>query len=154
MLFRSVGRLPLWASHGLRTVRDFTNLNEYDFTWEIIKNGKNIATGDFKIDLKPYQEAEVRLELPAIPVDENEYFLNLYAYTKKATDLVPAHYEVAKEQLELKRGNVFTSLPDCSGNLTYKVVDNVLSFESGTVSGKIDLKKGMLFDYMKNGKKG
>lgn len=103
--------------------------------------------------MKPHQEAEVRLELPAIPVDENEYFLNLYAYTKKATDLVPAHYEVAKEQLELKRGNVFTSLPDCSGNLTYKVVDNVLSFESGTVSGKIDLKKGMLFDYMKNGKK-
>ena len=141
---------------GIVTIKnryDFTNLNEYDFTWEIIKNGKNIATGDFKIDLKPHQEAEVRLELPAIPVDENEYFLNLYAYTKKATDLVPAHYEVAKEQLELKRGNVFTSLPDCSGNLTYKVVDNVLSFESGTVSGKIDLKKGMLFDYMKNGKK-
>ena len=46
---------------------------------------------------------------------------------RKPTDLVPAHYEVAKEQLELKRGNVFTSLPDCSGNLTDKVVDNVLS---------------------------
>lgn len=62
---------------GIITIKnryDFTNLNEYDFTWEIIKNGKNIATGDFKIDLKPHQEAEVRLELPAIPVDENEYF--------------------------------------------------------------------------------
>jgi len=49
---------------GIVTIKnryDFTNLNEYDFTWEIIKNGKNIATGDFKIDLKPHQEAEVRL---------------------------------------------------------------------------------------------
>lgn len=81
------------------------------------------------------------MNLPVIPEDGNEYFLNLYAYTKVATDLVPVHYEVAKEQIKLNKSSFFTSLPVCSGKLSYETKDNVLSFQSGTVSGKIDLKK-------------
>lgn len=141
---------------GIISVRnryDFTDLNEYDFTWEISRNGVKIATDDFKIDLKPHQKKDLRLELPTIPEDGNEYFLNLYAYTKEGTDLVPAHYEVAKEQLKLGEGNFFTSLPAVSGKLSYEVADNVLSFQAGAISGKIDLKKGMLYDYAVNGKK-
>ena len=141
---------------GIISVRnryDFTDLNEYDFTWEISRNGVKIATGDFKIDLKPHQKKDLHLVLPAIPEDGNEYFLNLYAYTKEGTDLVPAHYEVAKEQLKLGEGNFFTSLPATVGKLSYEVTDNVLSFQSEAVSGKIDLKKGMLYDYAVNGKK-
>lgn len=141
---------------GIISVRnryDFTDLNEYDFTWEISRNGVKMATGDFKIDLKPHQKKNLRLELPAISEDGNEYFLNLYAYTKEGTDLVPAHYEVAKVQLKLGEGNFFTSLPAVSGKLSYEVVDNVLSFQAGAISGKIDLKKGMLYDYAVNGKK-
>lgn len=71
----------------------------------------------------------------------NEYFLNLYAYTKVATDLVPVHYEVAKEQIKLNKGSFFASLSACSGKLSYETKDHVLSFQSGAVSGKIDLKK-------------
>lgn len=141
---------------GIISVRnryDFTDLNEYDFTWEISRNGVKMATGDFKIDLKPHQKKDLRLELPAIPEDGNEYFLNLYAYTKKGTDLVPAHYEVAKEQLKLGESSFFTSLPAAAGKLSYAVADNILSFQSGAVSGKIDLKRGLLYDYAVNGKK-
>lgn len=131
---------------------DFTNLNKYDFVWQVIKNGTEFASGDFHVDLNPHQEKEQRLNLPAIPEEEDEYFLNLYVYTKEATDLVPARHEVAREQIKLNRGDFFTSIPVCSGNLSYETVDNILSFKSGAVSGKIDLKKGLLFDYTINGK--
>lgn len=132
---------------------DFTNLNAYDFSWQLVKNGKEMATGEFKVDLNPHQEKELRLDLPETPEDGNEYFLNLYAHTKEATDLVPAHHEVAKEQIKLTNGSFFASLPACSGNLSYETVGDVLSFKSGEVSGKIDLKKGLLFDYAIHGKR-
>ena len=131
---------------------DFTNLDEYAFMWEIYKNGEKISTGDFNVDLKPHEEKEIRLSLPVIPEDRNEYFLNLYVHTRVATDLVPAGYEVAREQMQLNKSSFFTSLPPCSGKLSYETKDNILSFQSGAVSGKIDLKKGILFDYMINGK--
>ena len=131
---------------------DFTNLDEYAFIWEIYKNGEKISTGDFNVDLKPHEEKEIRLSLPVIPEDGNEYFLNLYAHTRVATDLVPAGYEVAREQMQLNKSSFFTSLPPCSGKLSYETKDHILSFQSGAVSGKIDLKKGILFDYMINGK--
>ena len=131
---------------------DFTNLDEYAFMWEIYKNGEKISTGDFNVDLKPHEEKEIRLSLPVIPEDGNEYFLNLYVHTRVATDLVPAGYEVAREQMQLNKSSFFTSLPPCSGKLSYETKDNILSFQSGAVSGKIDLKKGILFDYMINGK--
>lgn len=130
---------------------DFTNLDEYAFIWEIYKNGEKISTGDFNVDLIPHEEKEIRLSLPVIPEDGNEYFLNLYAHTRVATDLVPAGYEVAREQMQLNKSSFFTSLLPCSGKLSYETKDNILSFQSGGVSGKIDLKKGILFDYMING---
>ena len=43
-------------------------------------------------------------------------------------------------------------LPPCSGKLSSETKDTILSFQSGAVSGKLDLKKGILFDYMINGK--
>ena len=91
-------------------------------------------------------------DLPEVPQDGNEYFLNLYAYTRYTTALVPARYEVAKEQLKVGTGNFFEQKDGNKGELSYAIEGNVLSFASGNVSGKIDLKKGMLYDYKRDGK--
>ena len=138
------------AAHGWITVRnrhDFTNLKDYAFAWEICRNGEKTASGTFSVDLLPHGQKDIRLDLPEIPDDGNEYFLNLYAYTKTASGLLPAGYEVAKEQLKLGEGDFFARVPEASGNLEYRVDDGVLVFASGDVSGKIDLKKGVLSDY-------
>lgn len=138
------------AAHGWITVRnrhDFTNLKDYAFAWEICRNGEKTASGTFSVDLLPHGQKDIRLDLPEIPDDGNEYFLNLYAYTKAASGLLPAGYEVAKEQLKLGEGDFFARMPEASGNLEYSVDDGVLVFASGDVSGKIDLKKGVLSDY-------
>ena len=43
-------------SKGIVSIRnryDFTNLNEYAFTWEVYKNGEKFSTGNFNVELKP-----------------------------------------------------------------------------------------------------
>lgn len=138
-------------SEGIVSIRnryDFTNLKEYDFVWRLQKNGVMVASGHFDVELEPGREKELRLDIPSIGHENDaEYYLNLYAYTRSATDLVPARYEVASEQMKLGNGSFFASDAGCQGRLSYEVSGNVLSFSSGTVSGKIDLKKGMLSDY-------
>lgn len=142
-------------SKGLISIKnryDFTNLDEYDFKWEIYKNGVKDTEGKFRVTLAPHQETEIKLEIPSVQEDRNEYFLNLYAYTQKPTDLVPAEFEVAKEQIKLNKTSYFDRKAKIEGRLVYENKDNTLTFSSGKVSGKIDLKKGLLYDYEIDGK--
>ena len=142
-------------SKGLISIKnryDFTNLDEYNFKWEILKNGIKDTEGRFSVTLAPHQEKEVKLDIPSINEDGNEYFINLYAYTKKTTDLVPAGFEVAKEQIKLNKTSYFDNKAKIERNLVYENKDNTLTFSSGKVSGKIDLKKGLLYDYEIDGK--
>ncbi len=132
---------------------DFTNLDEYTFTWELHKNGEKTTSGHFSVSLLPHATKEVKLDLPVISEDGNEYFLNIYAYQKTATELIPAGHEVAKEQFMLSRTSFFEHLSAPAGELTYETVDDVFSFSSGSITGKIDLKKGVFTEYAINGKK-
>ena len=136
----------------VRNLYDFTDLSAYDFRWQLVKNGVPADSGRFEVRLKPHASQKVKLSLPEIPADGNEYYLNLYAYTREATELVPAGFEVAREQLKIGTGDFFAVQPKAEGQLTAEVKGNVLSFQSGRVSGKIDLKKGVLFQYALDGK--
>ena len=136
----------------VRNLYDFTDLSAYDFRWQLVKNGVPADSGRFEVRLKPHASKEVKLSLPEIPADGNEHYLNLYAYTREATELIPAGFEVAREQLKIGTGDFFAVQPKAEGQLTAEVKGNVLSFQSGRVSGKIDLKKGVLFQYALDGK--
>ena len=136
----------------VRNLYDFTDLSDYDFKWQLLKNGCPVDSGNFAVSLPPHSTKDVRLDIPQPAEDGNEYFLNLYAYTRTATDLVPAQYEVAREQLKLGTGDFFAAKAVTTGDLVHQVKDGVLSFQSGKVSGKINLKTGMLTDYALDGK--
>lgn len=142
-------------SKGVITVRnlyDFTDLSKYDFRWEWVSNGRSVASGMFHVNLKPHSEREVKLDLPETTGTDEECFLNLYAYTREATDLVPKGHEVAREQFKIGNSAFLVSLPDAgTGDFSYNVSENMLSFKSGDITGKIDLKKGMLVDYAYKG---
>lgn len=136
----------------VRNGYNFTDLSNYCFKWTLLRNGEEIAKDSFLIDLKPGATKEIRLKLPTLTDDDCEHFLNLYAYTKTATALVPAGYEVAREQMRIGEGDFFKSLSSAKGQLNYKTEGNVLAFRAGQISGKFDLKSGMLSDYAINGK--
>ncbi|MFB9057207.1 beta-galactosidase domain 4-containing protein, partial [Mariniflexile ostreae] len=84
---------------------DFTNLNTLNFSWSLLKNGKEVANGALPVlDIAPYASQKVKIELPKLEDATAEYHLNLYAKTKTATDLVPNKHTVAFEQLVVSKG--------------------------------------------------
>jgi beta-galactosidase len=85
---------------------DFTNLNNYAFKWVLTKDGKSVAEGSFDVSLAPKQSQDIKIDLPA-KKDRGEYALELYAYTKSATELVPAGHEIAREQLRFDNSYYF-----------------------------------------------
>lgn len=97
----------------------FTNLSEYLFSWEIIKNGNKVYSGKFDIELSPLSNKNIKINLPQLDVKDGiEYYLNLRAITSKSTDLVPSSHIVAYEQLAFDNNNYFASTSGTEGKQT------------------------------------
>lgn len=139
-------------STGTITVRnlfDFTNLDQYHFMWTLVKNGETVHVGTFKLNLQPREQKEVQLDIPAGKITGNaEYFINVFATVShaSATAMLPFQHEIAKEQFRLK-GNYFAGKEQPGGVLLVKKEGDRLSFESGDISGEMDLKQGLVRNY-------
>jgi beta-galactosidase len=81
----------------------FTNLNEFIFFWEILKNGRRIKSGELKnVDLKPGCETRIYVPLKEIKREfDREYLLNISMRTKVSKPFIPAGYTIAREQFIL-----------------------------------------------------
>lgn len=80
----------------------YNNLSDYDFSWELLRNGEKISDGKLDIDLPAGRSKTVKAQIPAIDIkDGNEYHLSVYALTRKGDEIVPAGHEVAREQFTL-----------------------------------------------------
>lgn len=135
---------------GLITVENnfhYTDLSAFNFKWVLVKNGNEIQNGDFNISAGPESVKDVQLAVPAIG-DEGEYMLNIFAFTKNETTLVPVGHEVAKEQFGGSAKDFFNAVSTKQpGGLTIKRNENVVEFSSGEVAGKFNLKIGQLVAY-------
>ncbi|RXG29132.1 glycoside hydrolase family 2 TIM barrel-domain containing protein [Leeuwenhoekiella marinoflava] len=123
---------------------DFTNLKDYRFSWELLQDGKVIKTEDFSITAAPHTSEKAKIKLPNLNTN-SEYLLNIYTYTKTATDLVPADHEIAKAQFALSKP-VFTSSQN-NEKLEVKTEGDQLKFNSGSTSGTFNLKTGSFTSY-------
>ncbi|NTE03116.1 DUF4981 domain-containing protein [Agrobacterium tumefaciens] len=132
---------------------DFTNLDQYNFKWVLLSNGKMIKEGTFEVNLNPHTKKEIKLNLPMFKsVAGTEYFLNVYAYRKTASAMLPIGFEVANEQFYYG-GNFFAKTIQTSAKLKVTTKDNNLSFTAGDVNGEFDTKTARFMHYNKaNGK--
>ena len=74
----------------------YTNLDKYRFKYEVLKNGLVIKTGTVDVNLAPQSKKQVQLELPKMATEDGEeYLLNVFAYTKEGTEVLPQNFEVA-----------------------------------------------------------
>ncbi len=126
---------------------DFTNLDQYTFKWELLSNGKKIKEGNFAVNLAPHTTKELSLNLPALKSTEGtELLLNVYAYTKSATEMLPSGFEVAKEQFKYA-GDFFAKAAMTTGDLKVNKEGDKISFASGTIKGEFDVKSGRFTRY-------
>jgi beta-galactosidase len=128
---------------------DFTSLDKYDFTWELTRDGSVVATGSFKTAILPHESKDVTIEIPAARINgDAEYFINVYARVSaaSATAMLPLQHIIAMEQFKLN-GDYFAKAYNAPGSLKVTKEEARLSFQSGDVSGEIDLKNGFIRNY-------
>jgi beta-galactosidase len=130
----------------------YTDLKNYDFKWELLKNGKKIAGGDFAVSQPASAKKDVAVALPAIYKEAGqEYFLNVYAYTKNATEMIPANHEIAREQFAFPVNDYFAT-DGTSSVVSGKVEivkddDNTLLLKAGEVNIAFSKRSGVLKNY-------
>jgi beta-galactosidase len=141
------GKITL-SNHNL-----FTDLDAYEFRWELYRNGDIVQSQSIAVGGKPLSETEITIPLPEIAFGKgNEYFVRLKALTRQATDLIPAGYEVAVEEFPFPK-NSFLVQSSTKGELKIDRTDNELKFESGPVKGTVSLRRGLLTEYSCQGRR-
>lgn len=142
---------------GIITVQnlfDFTNLDQYSFKWEMHRNGEKVKDGQFELSLAPHQQKDINLALPMFKAAEgSEFFVNVFAFTKTATALIPAGHEIAREQFK-SAGDYFARTPAADTKLQVTKDANRLAFTAGNVKGEFDLRRGRLARYSLNNEQG
>ncbi|MBT8307798.1 MAG: DUF4981 domain-containing protein, partial [Maribacter sp.] len=125
---------------------DFTNLNQFNFSWKLFKNGEEIAVGQLPIlDVLPGATKSVRIDLPKLEDSQSEYFLNLYASTKETAPLVPANHLMAYEQFQLTEFVPDTfSTTDSNDGLEITSENNVVIIKGKAFEVRFDSEKGAL----------
>jgi beta-galactosidase len=101
-----------WSTQKLyiKNMHSFTNLDEFDFEWQLTKNGKQVATGVFKSNIQAMQESYITLPLPGITsLSGEEVHLNIYAFTKRELKGIAVGHEIAREQFANKAHQYFSS---------------------------------------------
>ncbi|WP_298238995.1 glycoside hydrolase family 2 TIM barrel-domain containing protein [uncultured Algibacter sp.] len=129
----------------IKNMYDFTNLNEYDFSWKLLKEGVEVASGDLpNLDVEPYQTKQVNIALPELEDASAEYHLNLYAKSTSATDLMPNAHLVAYEQLQVNNPKTKVALQKANGELESSSDAAILKISGEGFHMSFDKKTGTL----------
>jgi len=129
----------------------FTNLNNYNFKYQVLENGKIIKEGSIVVHLNPKSKKQFTIDLPKLQSKQGvEYLLNVFAYTKIGSELLPQNFEIAREQFVIESQNYFANAKQLA---TSKVKDDKNEFvlSAANVVVKISKKTGLISYYSLKG---
>jgi beta-galactosidase len=129
----------------------FSALSNYYFKWVLLQNGKEISTDTFTVDVNPLSSKEVALKLPNFPTT-GEVVLNIYAFTKQSTALIPANFEVAREQFGASANTYFQHISFQNGALNITQEKNIVHFSNNNIKGAFNIKTAKFTAYSFNNK--
>lgn len=135
------------ADKGVITVINdfkFTDLTtkNYTFKWVLLKNGEKTAEGTFDVAIPADTRKDVKLAIPAVnPNMGEEYYLQVFAYSKEDTELVNAGFEVAKEEFAFSSNNYFVQ-DRRDGSLSIDKKDDKITVKSGNVEYEFSTNDG------------
>ena len=127
---------------------DFTNLDQFTISWELLENGSIVNTGNLpSLSLEPNKKTIITIPYSTEIKKEKEYFVNIYFALKADNNWAKKGYVIAQEQLPINDRPAFIT-SDVTSKLkqTLNIVDNDTNLE---VTGKdfkinFDTKKGIL----------
>jgi len=133
---------------------DFTNLNEFDFYWELSGNGIIINNGDIPdLNVQPHSSAFIN---PEIILDDTlpntEYIVTFYAKRNFEKFLVPKDHIVAWDQFILpiyKYQTLYKENEASKLKLTEK--DSIISISNNNLNLQINKNTGLIHSYQFRG---
>ncbi|MBS4202388.1 DUF4981 domain-containing protein [Bacillus sp. FJAT-49732] len=94
----------------------FTNVNEFELSFELTSNGELVKTGKADLDIEPLSSGEVQLGYALEEIDQDgEIILTVNLRLKDSTLWAEAGHEIAFEQFVLRKGIV--ERPSVNGKL-------------------------------------
>lgn len=126
---------------------DFKPLDNFLLRWDLLADGKVVASENFTANTAASEDVTLTLNLPDLE-ETHEYFLNVFALVKDDEGLTPKGHELAREQFKLNSTSYFGQpKQEVRTSLTYSVKDDVLTFASDKISGSFNLQTGMFESY-------
>lgn len=114
----------------------FTDLSNYDFRYELLRNGVTVDSGNFDVSCAPLETVEVEVPFNLTPEPDSEYLLTVYACLKEDTEWAEAGHAIALEQFEVECETDNTSIDtadmpileisDSDSDLTISSADGLL----------------------------
>ncbi len=80
---------------------NFSDLSEFDFSWELLENGKLIESGKLNnIHCEPQKNISVTVPFTRTSIKQgNEYFLNLYSFLNEDKNWAKKGHQVTRNQI-------------------------------------------------------
>tara|TARA_R110002049_G_scaffold171426_1_gene337925 strand:+ start:2126 stop:5335 length:3210 start_codon:yes stop_codon:yes gene_type:complete len=122
----------------------FTNLNNFNFTWALFKDGNQLGSGNIEaFDLEPGATKTLTLNLPKVDLNSGEFALQILASTKNESPLLPKGYPLAKEEF---LAGTFTPVfkKNTDGVIAVSSQANILTFKSDAFEASFDVETGKL----------
>ncbi|MDP3001829.1 MAG: glycoside hydrolase family 2 TIM barrel-domain containing protein [Bacteroidales bacterium] len=157
-VYQYVGFTPVDLANGLIKIKnkyDFTSLQEFNFEWEVVSDGKVIQSGKIPFpDFKPKAESWFMIPFDKIdPAPGTEYFLNLRVSRSDEWNFVPEDHVYASAQFKLPaEGKPVIAKRDELAMLQTKNVDKKLEVSGIDLKIIFDLVNGRLESYTYKGK--
>ncbi len=130
----------------------YNNLSEYSFKWVLKRNGIKVDEKLFSLTQNPGTSADVKIPLPKIDMAKGvEYFLDIYAFTKKENKLIPANHEIAREQFALTGDGYFAENKPSGGELKVNNKENQVEVLAGETKIVISKRSGQISEYSYKG---
>lgn len=127
----------------------FTNLEKYDFSYEIKQNGRLVYTG--KLDVKCAPTDTVTVSLQGFPEQApGDTYVYFYVKQRTAEPFLPEGYVIAREQKLAYSAPYETAT--LSSSLKAKEEGNKVSYQGKNFSVEFDKTSGLMTSYVFRGK--
>lgn len=139
-----------WAGKGkavkIENNYGFTSLSDFDFSWNLLADGKSVATGKIEglEDVIAGTGKVITMDLPKLENPQAEYLVNFVAKTKADNGLLKKGHIVAREQLSLTNYNNTIKISKEKSQFEIIKKENKLLISNAKAKLEFDIASGIL----------
>jgi len=136
------------ANAGVVTVINDFNFTDitpqnYTFKWVLLKNGESTAEGTFDMTIKAESSKDITLKLPSMEMKAGvEYYLQIFAYSRQATEFIPSGFEVAKGEFAFNNNNYFVKETISGSSVESEESEGRLTVKAGGITYDFSSREG------------